>query len=229
MTARSVRRLYSLLYRHFGPQHWWPADSAWEMMVGAILTQNTSWANVEKAITALKQSRNLSLRAVARMPRRRLEKLIRPTGYFRQKAERLQWFARALLNDREFYRILCDRAASRPPLHSLRDRLLSLHGIGPETADSILLYAAGYPIFVVDAYTCRIGQRMGLFKTNDYDEVQRYFHENCRGGRLAARKCQYNEFHALIVRLAKEVCTKHDPHCSICPLKPDCAYARGRK
>ena len=254
-----MRRLYSLLYRHFGPQHWWPAGSAWEMMVGAILTQNTAWANVEKAIAALKQAQALSANAIAQMPRRRLERLIRPSGYFRQKAERLQEFAREMIRDRKFYRVLCGNAGAdlrvRPqssisgrhgglPLQEMREQLLSFHGIGPETADSILLYAARQPVFVVDAYTRRIGQRLGLFKTNDYDQIQHIFESALRPSPLPSPLTEgrgtraargegsrhlvklYNEFHALIVRLAKEICTKRDPRCSICPVKPDCAYGR---
>ena len=203
-----VRSLYSRLYRHYGPQHWWPAKTAWEMMVGAILTQNTAWSNVEKAIASLKQSRSLSIRAVATMPRRRLEKLIRPSGYFRQKAERLQQFARVLLKD--------------PDLFCSRERLLAQRGIGPETADSILLYAAQQPVFVVDAYTRRIGQRMGLFRTDDYSEIQAYFYR-C----LPRDTALYNEFHALIVRLAKELCASRNPACSACPVKTGCMFFRG--
>jgi endonuclease-3 related protein len=182
------------------------------MMVGAILTQNTAWSNVEKAINALRGVRAHrsapfpSVETIATMPRRRLEKLIRPSGYFRQKAERLQRFARALLKD--------------PSLPRRRERLLAQHGVGPETADSILLYAAHQPVFVVDAYTRRIGRRMGLFNTDEYAEVQAFFQE-----RLPREAALYNEFHALIVRLAKEVCTKRDPTCAVCPVQADCAYA----
>jgi endonuclease-3 related protein len=182
------------------------------MMVGAILTQNTSWTNVEKAISALKSSRSLTARAIAAMPRRRLEKLIRPSGYFRQKAERLQRFARALIQD--------------PNLFKSRERLLAQHGIGPETADAILLYAAHRPVFVVDAYTRRIGRRVGLFRTDDYDEIQRYFQlRAATGGRPYNETVRlYNEFHALLVRLAKEVCTKSDPMCGRCPIRKNCEY-----
>src|SRR5438552_121465 len=156
--GRPILSLYKRLYAHYGPQHWWPAGTAWEMMVGAILTQNTAWTNVEKALAALKRARALSASAIARMPRRRLERLVRPSGYFRQKAHRLQLFARAMVKDPAFIR---DRA-----------RLLAQYGIGPETADSILLYAAHRPFFVVDAYTRRLGHRLGWFQTDDYHKVQ---------------------------------------------------------
>jgi len=209
------------------------------MMVGAILTQNTAWTNVEKAIAALKRTDALSVHAIAHMPCKHLEKLIRSSGYFRQKARRLQEFARAILNDHALRRNLMPSSRRKPgsrgifglgpgfhrgDVKTMRDRLLSFNGVGPETADSILLYAGGYPTFVVDAYTRRIGQRLGLFKTNDYDEIQEYFHQRCRGGRLAARACQYNEFHALLVRLAKEICTKRHPRCAVCPVRDICKF-----
>lgn len=183
-------------------------------MVGAILTQNTSWANVEKAIDALKNAQALSVRAIARMPRRHLERLIRPSGYFRQKAKRLQLFAREM----EKHPFLARKSGS---LKDLRTRLLSLHGIGPETADSMLLYAGGYPVFVVDAYTRRIGQRIGLFQHDAYEQIRSYFE-----GHLPRKVRLYNEFHALLVRLAKEVCTKRRPKCQLCPVRLTCRYGR---
>jgi len=248
-TAKArVHFLYKRLLKHYGPQHWWPAGTAWEMMVGAILTQNTSWANVEKAISVLKKSKGLSIRAIAAMPRLRLEKLIRSSGYFRQKSKRLQLFAREMERNPEFFRQLrgegllpplwgkvgmggCRRRL-RPPtsilphrgggsIEDLRDRLLSLHGVGPETADSILLYAGGYPSFVVDAYTRRIGQRMGLFTSDNYLEVQTFFQD-----RLPREPALYNEFHALIVRHAKDICTSRNPRCEACPIRRHCAHGR---
>jgi len=205
------------------------------MMAGAILTQNTAWTNVEKAICALKRFRSLTLRAIARMPRRRLEKLIRPTGYFRQKAERLREFARTMMRDHALRMSLMPSSRRKPgsrravglgpgfhrgDVDTVRNRLLSLRGIGPETADSILLYAGGYPVFVVDAYTRRIGQRMGFFKVDDYDKVQAFFQDH-----LPRDAALYNEFHALIVRLAKECCTKKNPKCVDCPINVICAFA----
>jgi endonuclease-3 related protein len=204
-----VLSLYKRLHKHYGPQHWWPASSSWEMMVGAILTQNTAWTNVEKAITALKNSQSLSIRTMARLPQKRLESLIRPSGYFRQKAHRLKLLAQAMQKD--------------PSLAESRERLLAQHGIGHETADSILLYASGQPIFVVDAYTRRLGHRLGWFKTDDYHEVQQFFHD-----RLPRDTALYNEFHALIVRLSKEICQSRHPKCGICPVKSQCPYGKGR-
>jgi endonuclease-3 related protein len=205
-----VLSLYKRLFKHYGPQHWWPADSPWEMMVGAILTQNTSWTNVEKAITSLKNSKARPLRSMARVPRKRLEKLIRSSGYFRQKAHRLKGFARAVLKD--------------PSLARDRGRLLAQHGIGPETADSILLYASGQPVFVIDAYTRRLGQRLGWFESNDYHGVQDFFHE-----RLARDAALYNEYHALIVRHSKEFCTSRHPKCPECPVQVQCAFGRRKR
>jgi endonuclease-3 related protein len=210
------------LLKQFGPQRWWPAKSPWEMMVGAILTQNTAWSNVEKAIDSLKKAGALNLSKIARMPRRRLERLIRSSGFFRQKAERLQSFARVLQKDPQFFRSLCSRAKGRA-VGEVRKRLLELDGIGPETADSILLYASGYPVFVVDAYTRRIGQRLGIFRYNDYQDIQNYFQSD-----LPAEASLYNEFHALLVMLGKNICKRAAPRCSECPLQSDCVFGRKR-
>jgi len=233
-----IGRLFERLSNRFGPQRWWPADSAWEMMVGAILTQNTAWTNVEKALAELKRAGALSRPALARVNRRRLEKLIRSSGYFRQKAERLQNFAREMTRDPGFFRQLTRsgkwtshsnrarrfRGGSRRDAALLRSRLLALKGIGPETADSMLLYAGAYPVFVVDAYTRRIGRRMGFFQTDDYDEVQTFFERSFRRGAAA-----YNEFHALLVRLAKENCTKRHPACRACVVRDLCAHGKNSK
>jgi endonuclease-3 related protein len=206
----SVHSLYKRLYEYYGSQQWWPASTSWEMMVGAILTQNTAWTNVKMALRALKEANQLTASATARMPRKRLEALIRSSGTFRQKAKRLQLFARALLEDRS---LITDRV-----------RLLALNGVGPETADSILLYASRQPIFVVDAYTRRLGHRLGWFRTDDYHKVQAYFHE-----RLPRDVSLYNEYHALIIRLVKEVCLKRHPLCLECPVQSKCAFGRKRK
>jgi endonuclease-3 related protein len=261
-----VEQLFSRLLKRFGPQRWWPAETDWEMMVGAILTQNTSWTNVEKALAALKQSKTLSVQAIATMPRRRLERLIRPSGYFRQKAKRLQLLAREMRKAPAFFRQLCGerrpltprvspnpswgirstlsryRERGRPTagsaagegIQALRQRLLSLHGIGPETADSILLYAGRYPVFVVDAYTRRMGQRIGLFKTDDYNKIQSFFQQALkqRSAQLArhlATVSTYNEFHALIVALAKNICTSRQPTCPECPVSAVCAFAKATR
>jgi endonuclease-3 related protein len=272
-----IETLYRRLYTFYGPQRWWPAsadasagrpagalaaegrsvDPAWEMMVGAILTQNTAWTNVEKALAELKNARALSINTIAAMPRPRLEKLIRSSGFFRQKAERLRRFARWLRDEPEIYKELSrgisnsefgvrsseegvlhkknllPHSAFRTPhsnkLSFLRRLLLSQNGIGPETADSILLYAGGYPIFVVDAYTRRIGRRVGFLRTDDYHEVQAVFEKALTGIPEKERSHVYNEFHALLVRLAKYVCTKRAPLCAECPLKAGCMYARDFK
>lgn len=190
--------------------------------MGAILTQNTAWANVEKAIANLRQANALSLKTVVHLSLPRLAQLVRPSGYFRQKAKRLKALARTLHTDQDFFRQLSGQ--SKAELIPLRARLLEVHGVGPETADSILLYAGRYPIFVVDAYTRRIGQRMGLFKTNAYRAVQAYFSQV-----LPPKTSMYNEFHALLVMLAKHFCTSHDPFCETCPVRADCAYGRKKR
>ena len=190
------------------------------MMVGAILTQNTAWANVEKAIGSLKASRALSLSRIATLPLPRLEKLIRASGFFRQKAGRLQAFARYLRDHPTFYRQL----KGGGNLHALREQLLSLNGIGPETADSILLYAGDYPVFVVDAYTRRIGQRLGLFRFNGYDDIQAFFQQA-----LPKRSAMYNEYHALLVELAKVYCKRRNPLCEKCPVSATCRYPSNRQ
>ncbi|HVO32347.1 MAG TPA: endonuclease III domain-containing protein [Elusimicrobiota bacterium] len=215
-----ARLLYRRLLARLGPQFWWPAQSPWEMMVGAILTQNTAWTNVEKAIANLRRRRALMIGAMARMPRRRLERLIQPSGFFRQKARRLQTFARTLLDAPEIFQQLNGRRRAADPA-ALRGWLLSQHGIGPETADSILLYAGKYPSFVVDAYTRRVGQRIGLFQSSDYDDVKAFFE-----AALPRQADLYNEMHALLVVLAKRFCTKRRPACRECPARGLCRYGR---
>jgi endonuclease III related protein len=195
----------------FGPQHWWPGETPFEVIVGAVLTQNTSWQNVERAIGKLKDADLLDPQALYGVAVEELEELIQPAGYFRVKARRL----RCLL---EF---LVDRyggsldAMFQTNLSTLREELLSVHGIGPETADSILLYAGGLPSFVVDAYTHRVFARHGWIGYDaDYHQIQDYVH-----GELAQDSPTYNEFHALIVRLGKDFCKKSNPKCAECPLR----------
>lgn len=188
-------------------------------MVGAILTQNTAWSNVERAIQQLKAHRVLTPHRLAAAPRRALERWIRSSGYFRQKAARLHAFTTYLV--RRFQGRLS--AMRRETLPSLREMLLKLNGIGPETADSMLLYALGKPVFVVDAYTRRIGQRIGLFQTDDYHTIQQFFQD-----RLPRRIQLYNEFHALLVALGKRFCHTRTPECLPCPVHPVCAYGRLR-
>ncbi len=205
------------LHNHFGPLNWWPADSPFEVIVGAILTQNTAWTNVEQAIHNLKQADVLSPEKLAKLPVNQLEELIRPSGFFRQKAARLQNLAIHLTE--EWQNNLDDFCSG--PLVAARQRLLALSGIGPETADSILLYAAGRPSFVVDAYTRRIFKRVGLLKGQEsYDEIRQMFMQN-----LPEEVQLYNEYHAQIVQLAKTCCRKVKTFCSDCPLKGVCHHA----
>ena len=202
--------IYDALYAHYGPQGWWPGDTQFEMMVGAILTQNTNWQNVEKAINNLKQAKMLNAKAVHNMPEGELAELIRPSGYFNIKAKRLKSFIEYFM---ERYGGSVARM-KKAGCEKLRDEILAVKGVGPETADSILLYALGCPVFVVDAYTKRIFSRHGFFPENaDYHEVQRYFMD-----RIPKDVKLYNEYHALIVRLAKDRCMKKAGKCELCLL-----------
>jgi len=202
--------IYGALHAHYGPQYWWPGDTAFEMMVGAILTQNTNWGNVEKAIANLKQARALSAKAIHAMPEPELAELIRPSGYFNIKAKRLKSYISYFM---ERYGGSIARMKRRD-CGLLREEILAVNGVGPETADSIMLYALGCPVFVVDAYTKRIFSRHGFFpETADYHDVQRYFMD-----RLPKDVELYNEYHALIVRLAKDRCLKKAGKCEICLL-----------
>lgn len=213
-----ILKIHLLLNDHFGPLSWWPADSPFEVVIGAILTQNTAWTNVERAIINLKQAAPLTVEALTEMPRQDLEELIRPSGFFRQKAERLQGFAKHLADAWQG-----DLAAfCAGPIPQVRDRLLARQGIGPETADSILLYAAGRPSFVVDAYTRRIFSRIGLLTgAEPYDEIRQAFMQA-----LPEDVAIYNEYHAQIVQLAKTSCAKRLPLCAGCPLRELCRQAQ---
>jgi len=205
-----LREIFRRLHDRFGPQHWWPGDTAFEVAVGAILTQNTNWRNVERAISNLKAARALSPRRIRDMDEEELGLLIRPSGYFRQKSRRLKAFVDFLFEQ------FGGRAAAmrRKSAPRLREALLGLNGIGPETADSILLYAAGKPVFVIDAYTIRVLGRHGLLDGGaDYHAVQALFHRH-----LAPDAALYNEFHALFVRLGKDFCRPRKPACADCPL-----------
>ncbi len=208
--ARHLEGVYKKLYTYFGPQHWWPADSSFEVIIGAILTQNTAWTNVEKAISNLKKKRLLNPQRLYNVDSKTLAGLIRPCGYFNVKAARIKSFLETLFADFKGDLSLMFSLRAK----TLRKTLLKIKGIGPETADSILLYAAKKPIFVVDAYTRRFLLRHKLIKKqSDYQQVQSLFEEN-----LPRRLNLFNEYHALIVRLAKEFCRK-SPLCNICPLK----------
>ncbi len=207
--ARLLLKIYRKLHKVFGPQYWWPGNSPLEIIVGAILTQNTAWGNVEKAITALKRRRLLSLSGLRGVNRKRLASIIKPAGYFNQKAVKLKAFIKFL--DKEYAGSL--RKMMREATPRLRRKLLEVHGIGPETADSILLYACGRPVFVVDTYTARIFGRHDLVSdVATYGDIQQYL-----TAALPRSVALYNEYHALIVRLGKEFCRKK-PRCDECPL-----------
>ncbi|OIP64338.1 MAG: endonuclease [Nitrospirae bacterium CG_4_9_14_3_um_filter_53_35] len=208
--AQRLLRIYKILYAHYGPQHWWPADSRFEVIVGAILTQNTNWKNVEKAITNLKAEGILSPQALHKVSRQRLSRLIRSSGYFNIKTDRLKSFMDFMMSG--YGGDL--KAMFRGKTEILREKLLNIKGIGPETADSILLYAAGRPVFVVDAYTRRVLSRHGLCEDKaSYHQIQSLFMEN-----LAPDVRMFNEYHALLVSAGKRHCTSK-PVCSGCPLQ----------
>lgn len=202
---------YDALFRSHGPQHWWPGRTRFEVIVGAILTQNTSWTNVEQAIAALRREKLLSAAAIERVSPERLTELIRSSGYFRQKARKLKEFVRFLS---ENYGGSLNKMFAAPTL-LLREQLLGVHGIGPETADSILLYAGGHKVFVVDAYTRRILERHGLVHEKaSYEEIRELFERS-----LPPDAIVYNEYHALIVYTGKHFCQKQQPDCERCPLQ----------
>lgn len=207
-----LMNVYSSLLKHFGSQYWWPAETRFEIIVGAILTQNTSWKNVEKAIKNLKKEKMLNCRKIANINLRKLESLIQPSGFYKQKAERLKKFCEYL--DR-YYASDLNKFFDRNT-DEIRKELLSLNGIGNETADSVLLYAGEKPIFVIDAYTKRMCERTGLTKAEKYEELQSFFEKN-----LPQNIELYKEFHALIVELGKNFCRKK-PGCDGCPLKNMC-------
>jgi endonuclease III related protein len=202
-------KIYSKLYQAYGPRHWWPGETSFEVMVGAILTQNTSWRNVEKAIQKLKEKRVLNPEGIHRLKKSQLATLIKSSGYYRIKADRLQVFINFLFE--EFDGNL--KKMGRERLGKLRRKLLEVKGIGPETADSILLYGLKKPIFVVDAYTKRILSRHGMISEKaSYEEIQKLFMDH-----LPLDEKLFNEYHALFVHLGKTVCKKI-PRCDICPL-----------
>jgi endonuclease-3 related protein len=202
--------MYDVLFHRFGPQHWWPAETPFEVMVGAVLTQNAAWSNVERAIANLKQADCLNPGAILALPAPRLQQLLKPSGFFRVKERRLRSFVRYF---QERYRGNLARMR-RQPLARLRSELLDVDGVGRETADSILLYALNRPSFVIDAYTRRILARHGLADARgDYDEIRSLFEDN-----LPKRVRLYNEYHALLVRLAKNHC-RPKMNCAGCPLE----------
>lgn len=203
-------KIYNSLYNYFGPLKWWPGDTPFEIMVGAILTQNTSWNNVEKAINNLKIENLLEPRKLYRINQENLAQLIKPSGYYNIKARRLKNFVNIFVNDFE-------GSAEKMFLgdgKELRKKLLNVNGIGPETADSILLYAGKKPFFVVDAYTKRVFSRHKLISEDfTYYQIQELFIKN-----LDKDVKLFNEFHAQIVMLGKTICTSKNPDCAKCPI-----------
>ena len=210
-TSEKVRAFYTAMLRAYGPQGWWPADTPFEVVIGALLTQNTNWKNVERAIANLKREGLLSAEALAAVDPERLAEVIRPAGYYRIKAGRLKNFIRMLVRD--FGGDL--DALFALGTSSLRETVLGVSGIGPETADSIVLYAAAKPVFVVDAYTARILTRHGMIDFDaTYDDIQ-----SLMTGSLPDDVERFKEYHALLVAVGKHHCKKRAPECVGCPLR----------
>ncbi len=206
-----LERVYETLFKQIGPRHWWPGETPFEVMVGAILTQNTAWANVEKAIRNLKAAGLLDPLALYRAEQSRVAELIRPSGYYNQKAAKLKRFVKFFVEE---YGADLEKMKAEP-LDVLRRKLLEINGIGPETADSILLYALDKPVFVVDAYTRRIFSRHGWVEpTIGYEELRGFFEDA-----LPKDVKLFNEYHALLVYVGHHFC-KRKPQCEACPLQP---------
>ncbi len=199
--------IFKRLYKQFGAQHWWPADTKDEVVIGAVLTQNTAWVNVERAIQRLRGSNLLTLESIAGENIEKLKECIKPAGFFNQKAEYLRNVAIFFTRSGGFEKL------SQLDVWDLRRLLLNIKGIGKETADSIVLYAFGKPIFVVDAYTKRIVMRHNLSVDLSYDSIQKLFMEN-----LPLDTELFGEYHALLVKVSKEYCKKR-PLCVNCPLE----------
>ncbi|TLZ72527.1 MAG: hypothetical protein E6K14_06605 [Methanobacteriota archaeon] len=214
-----MRAVYQRLLEAYGPQAWWPAETPFEVIVGALLMQQTAWRNVEAAIRNLKAAGLFDPATIAAAHIPILRKHVRVAGLFRTKPARLKAFCRHLLEraggDLATY---FDR-----PVDEIRADLLAQDGVGPETADSILLYAGGHPVFVVDAYTVRIGRRIGWFHTDAYETVQRRFEAH-----VPRDLAVYREYHALLVVHAKTVC-RPTPRCDECPVRTRCAFGRRRR
>lgn len=211
---RQLMSIYDTLFAHFGPLNWWPGESPFEVLVGAVLTQAVSWNNAARAVSNLKSAGLLSVESLLGIPAEELAECIRPALYHRQKARKLHELM-AFIDHRYSGRLdlmFADR------LEALRPALLNVWGIGPETADSILLYAGQYPVFVVDAYTIRIFSRIGLVPVQtNYREMQIFLQNNTH-----KEVYFYNEYHALLVNLGKDFCRKNKPLCRSCPLNSAC-------
>ncbi len=214
----AILEAYERLLARFGPQHWWPAETRFEVIVGALLMQQTAWRNVEAAIGNLRRAGLLSPAGIASARIPELRRRVRVAGLYQSKPLRLKRFCARLM---EFGGDL-DAFFARP-MAAVREDLLAQEGVGPETADSILLYASETPTFLVDAYTVRIARRLGWIDTDDYDEVKAWFE-----ARFPRDLASYREFHALLVRHATQVCRPR-PRCGECPLNERCAYYRTRR
>lgn len=212
----TFHQVYKKLLKQYGCQHWWPADTPFEVMVGAILTQNTAWTNVERAIANLKTQSCLTPQSILKVPLATLAEWLKPSGYFNIKAQRLRNYCQWYIDAGEFSRL------SRLDIETLRKALLTVNGIGPETADDILLYAFEQPVFVIDAYTRRIFSRLQLTADDaGYETLRQQFESN-----LKMDAAVFNEYHALIVRHAKQACKRH-PECSCCCLGRMCPSSEG--
>lgn len=214
--AAELRRVFDLLFSRYGPQHWWPGESPFEIMVGAVLTQNSAWTNVERAINNLKLADSLSLEAMLKLSHEQLADLIYPAGYFNVKALRLKNLCAFLQ--------ACggESALSSMPTEALRKDLLGINGVGPETADDILLYAFHRPVFVIDAYTRRLFSRLGIATGSEKYEALRFGFEQALGADVGL----YNEYHAVIVKHAKLICSSR-PLCEKCQLEKYCVKNLG--
>ncbi len=208
--STKLQEAFERMLAAFGPQHWWPGDSPFEIMVGAVLVQNTAWRNVEHAINNLRAAGVMEPHALYKLPPAELADLIRPAGYYQVKTKRLRNLLRFLV---EQYDGSLD-AMFGTSLSSLREELLAINGIGSETADAILLYAGGLPTFVVDTYTHRVLARHGWLEYDaSYDDIKDYFEST-----LPVDATLYNEYHALLVRIGKDYCKRTTPNCEACPL-----------
>jgi len=211
--SKNFKQVYQRLFRHYGPQHWWPAETPFEVMVGAVLTQNTAWTNVERAISNLKKNNCLTPETILNSKINSLAQWLQPSGYFNVKAKRLRNFCQWYVDAGQF------DVLSGWETHQLRQGLLSVNGVGPETADDILLYAFERPVFVIDAYTRRLFSRLELIPAEEgYEHFRHRFEES-----LPRETALFNEYHALIVIHAKEVCRKK-PDCTVCCLSASCNY-----
>lgn len=209
-----LQEIYSALFESFGPQHWWPAETPFEVMIGAILTQQTAWKNVEIAIGNLKEANLLDVKSLQEASIKRIEEEVRPTGFYRQKSKSVKNFVEFLMEE---YQGDLEKMFGEDG-QDLRKKLLSVKGIGHETADSILLYACEKPFFVVDAYTKRALRRLEMIDTDNYEQIRTFFEDS-----LPRDLELYQEFHALLVELGKRFC-RTKPICEECPLNNICPY-----